>query len=160
VLSKCSRQFSLCLALGYVVFVFNHWILFFGLAYANMWVCKLGFNVSGLCRSKLGCSGQDPQGSGFKPPSILWVHVVCLIFGSFESFVVSCFSYCHFMLCFSMLHYGNFHQNIDLKPHFFFNLKLIALISNSLSLKLLMRSMVSPINFITCFLALLSNLTS
>ncbi len=119
-LSKCSRQFSLCLALGYVVFVFNHWILFFGLAYANMWVCMLGFNASGLCRSKLGCSGQDPQGSGFKPPSILWVHVVCLIFGSFESFVVSCFSYCHFMLCFSMLHYGNFHQNIDLEATFLF----------------------------------------
>jgi hypothetical protein len=25
----------------------------------TMWICRLGSDVSGLCRSKLGCSGQD-----------------------------------------------------------------------------------------------------
>jgi len=30
-----------------------------------MWVCRLGSNVSGLCRSKLGLSGQDSKESGF-----------------------------------------------------------------------------------------------
>jgi hypothetical protein len=56
---------------------------------------------------------------GFKPPSILWVHVVFLIFFAFGSSIVP-FFICHFMLCFSMLDYGNFHQNIDLKVTFLF----------------------------------------
>jgi len=41
-------------------------------------------------------------------------------FFAFETCVVSYFSYRHFILCFSMLHYDNFNQNIDLKVTFLF----------------------------------------
>ncbi len=82
--SKFPGQFSLCLALGYFVSVFNHWIIFIAL-------CRIAFNVSGLCNTELACSEQDPQGLGFKPPSILWVHVVFLIFFAFGSPIVPFF---------------------------------------------------------------------
>jgi hypothetical protein len=85
-----------------------------------MWVCRFGSNVSGLCKFELGCNGQDPQGSEFKPPSVLWVYVIFFFFFAFETCVVSYFSYRHFILCFSMLHYDNFNQNIDLKVTFLF----------------------------------------
>jgi hypothetical protein len=84
VLSKCFEQ------LGYVVSVFNHWIFLFCIGReANMWVCRLGSNVSGLCRSKLGCSWQDSLRIGVLTPSVLWVYVIFLIFVAFESSVVT-----------------------------------------------------------------------
>ncbi len=132
-LSKCYGQFSLCMTLSYIAFMFNHWNLFFALTQANMWVCKFGSNVNGLCRSELCYSRQDPQALECTPPSILssscCVCVIFLIFFAFGSCVVSWFSQCHFMLCFSMLHYDNFCLNIDLKITFCFNLKLITSIS-------------------------------
>lgn len=83
-LSKCFEQ------LGYVVSVFNHWIFLFCIGReANMWVCRLGSNVSGLCRSKLGCSWQDSLRIGVLTPSVLWVYVIFLIFVAFESSVVT-----------------------------------------------------------------------
>jgi hypothetical protein len=93
-------------ALGYIVSVFNHWIFA---------LCRFAFNVNGLCKTELACSGQDSQGLGFKIPSTLWVHVVMHL-----DLLLFLFSYCHFMLRFSMLHYGNFHQNINLKVTFLF----------------------------------------
>ncbi len=68
VFSNFLGQFSLVLALGYIVSVFNHWIFFA--------LCRFAFNVSGLCKTELACNGQDSQVLGFKPPSTLWVHVV------------------------------------------------------------------------------------
>jgi hypothetical protein len=42
------------------------------------------------------------------------------LFLAFETCVVFYFSYCHFILCFPLLHYDNFNQNIDLKITFLF----------------------------------------
>jgi hypothetical protein len=32
-----------------------------------MWACKYGFNVHGLCKTKLSCIGQDPKALRFNP---------------------------------------------------------------------------------------------
>ncbi len=34
-----------------------------------MWACKYGFNVHGLCKTKLSCIRQDPKASRFNPTS-------------------------------------------------------------------------------------------
>jgi hypothetical protein len=57
--STCKRHPKLAFHSNYAIIPKWLGVLYIG-NFLLMWACKYGFNVCRLCKSRLGCSGQDP----------------------------------------------------------------------------------------------------